>query len=208
MNAVNQQESLLITENVKWFLAGLIEGEGSVCVSFKNHPTARFGYYVDPEFFIYQHENARDLLELAKRVFGTGRIAPKPGNEVVLVYSIVSRRSLVEQVIPFYEQYMVYASKYKQENFKMFKAVVDIMINGGHHTKEGMLKIVDLAYSLNHAGKQRKRPKQEVIDRILRDSTPNSEEPTEKIESELCGDTQSGAEMTRPPEPSESNNSA
>jgi hypothetical protein len=83
--ADNQQERLSVAEQKRWFLAGLIEGEGSLCVSIKRHETSRFGYLVDPEFFLYQHESRRVLLELATEIFRTGRIAPKPGNEVVLV---------------------------------------------------------------------------------------------------------------------------
>src|SRR5256885_11972003 len=63
MTAANQQERLSITEQQKWFLAGFIEGEGSVCISIKEHPTAQFGYYVDPEFFLYQHRAYPQMLD-------------------------------------------------------------------------------------------------------------------------------------------------
>ena len=86
MTAANQQERLSITEQQKWFLAGFIEGEGSVCISIKEHPTAQFGYYVDPEFFLYQHRAYPQMLELAQVMFGSGRIFPKQGNETVLVF--------------------------------------------------------------------------------------------------------------------------
>ena len=49
--ADNQQERLGSTESANWFLAGFIEGEGSVCVSVKRHRTCRHGYYVDPGVF-------------------------------------------------------------------------------------------------------------------------------------------------------------
>jgi LAGLIDADG endonuclease len=71
-SAVNQQERLSYHEQRNWFLAGLIEGEGSLCVSIKEHKTSRFGYLIDPEFFIYQHKIRRGLLELAGSVFETG----------------------------------------------------------------------------------------------------------------------------------------
>jgi len=181
MNADNQQERLLITEEFKWFLAGLIEGEGSICISLKQHPTAKFGYYIDPEFFIYQHKSARELLEQAKSFFGTGCIVAKPGNEDVLVYKIFSRRSIIEKVVPFYEKYMRYGSEIKRRNFLMFKEAVLALENKAHKTLEGTLRLVDLAYSTNHAGKQRKRAKQDVINRILRDYTPDSKINIEKI---------------------------
>lgn len=181
MNADNQQERLQITEDYKWFLAGLIEGEGSICISLKEHPSAKFGYYIDPEFFIYQHKSARELLDNAKTFFGTGRIVPKPGNEDVLVFKIESRKSIIEKVIPFIEKYMIYGSAIKRQNFQIFKYVTIALENKAHTKLEETLKIVDLIYSTNHAGKQRKRPKEEVIRRILRDYTPNSEKNLEKI---------------------------
>jgi hypothetical protein len=174
MSADNQQERLQVTEEFKWFLAGLIEGEGSLCISLKQHPTAKFGYYIDPEFFIYQHKSARELLDQAMAFFGTGCIVEKPGNEDVLVYKILSRRSIIEKVIPFYEKYMRYGSSIKRQNFRMFEEATVALENKEHKTLEGVKRLVDLAYSTNHAGKQRKRPKEEVIRRILRDYTPNT----------------------------------
>jgi len=41
-SAVNQQESLSTHEKQCWFLAGLIEGEGSLCISIKEHKPSRF----------------------------------------------------------------------------------------------------------------------------------------------------------------------
>ena len=174
MNADNQQERLRITEEFKWFLAGLIEGEGSICISLKQHPTAKFGYYIDPEFFLYQHKSARELLDRAKVFFATGNISPRPGNEDVLVYKITSRKSIIEKVIPFLEKYMRYGSNIKRQNFLMFKKATLALENKAHKTLKGTLRLVDLAYSTNHVGKQRKRKKEEVIQRILRDYTPNS----------------------------------
>ena len=181
MSAENQQERLLVTEEFKWFLAGLIEGEGSICIGLKQLPESKFGYYIHPEFFIYQHKNARELLDNAKSFFGTGNISPKPGNENVLVYKISSRKLIKEKVVPFLEKYMRYGSKIKHHNFRVFKEIIEALESNAHKTLEGNLRIVDLAYSTNHAGKQRKRPKEEVINRILRDYTPDSVAKAEKI---------------------------
>ena len=172
--AENQQERLLVCEKRCWFLAGLIEGEGSLCVSIKEHAPSRFGYLVDPEFFIYQHKIRRGLLELAGSVFGTGRITPKHGNEDVLVYSIVSRRSIVQRVFPFYERYMAFSCK--KRDFQLFREIVMSMENKRHLDPHGLVEIVEKAYQMNMVGKQRKRPIQEVIRRILRDYTPNAGE--------------------------------
>src|SRR5574342_1107628 len=173
MTAVNQQERLSITQELKYYLAGFIEGEGSVTVSIKEHPTVKHRLHLDPEFFLYQHKAGVKNLELAKEVFGTGRIFPKQGSENVLVFSITSRRSLYEKVIPFFEKYMIFSAKW--ETFEKFREIVVAMEEmKEHHTTEGLIRLVKLAYQMNpySKGKERKRTLQEVIDRILRDYTP------------------------------------
>ena len=181
MTAANQQESLSISESQHWFLAGFIEGEGSVCVSIKEHPTAKFGYYVDPEFFLYQHRAYPQVLELAQRMFGSGRIFPKQGNETVLVFAIASRRTIAEKVVPFLRSYMTYSPR--KEIYNRFCSIVEAMERKEHHTPEGMVRIVREAYALNPIakGKARKRTLAAVIERILRDYTPDSGATPEKI---------------------------
>ena len=180
MNAVNQQERLLITHELKYYLAGFIEGEGSLTVSIKEHPTTKYGMHLDPEFFLYQHKAGIKLLQLAQEVFGTGRIFPKHGSENVLVFSITSRRSLYEKVIPFFEKYMIFSAKW--ETFIKFREIVKAMEETKeHHSQDGLIRLFTLAYQMNpySKGKERKRSLQEVIDRILRDYTPES--PTLEI---------------------------
>lgn len=167
MIADNQQERSLIKQEQLWFLAGFIDGEGSVCVSIKRHKNGKFGFLLDPEFFIYQHKERKSILEFAKLYFGTGRIYPKPGNEDVLVFTIDSRKSLLEKVIPFIDKYMIYSTK--KEDYIKFKQIVISLEKKKHWNKEGMIELVNIAYSMNMNGKQRKRPKEEVINDILRD---------------------------------------
>ena len=166
MIADNQQERSIITENQKWFLAGFIEGEGSVCVPIKKHPTAKFGYFIDPEFDLYQHKDRAEILYFAKEYFRTGTIFSKPGNEDVLVYRITSRRTLLEKVIPFFNKYMIFSTR--KEDLIKFEKIVRDLENKKHLTKEGMIDLINLAYSMNMNGKQRKRNKEEVINEILR----------------------------------------
>ena len=172
MGAGNQQERLSDEDGKAWFIAGVIEGEGSMCISIKKHPTSTCGFLVDPEFFVYQHRIRRPLLELVREYFGTGRINPKPGNPDVLVYSITSRRSISELVIPFFDRYMLYSSR--RADILRFREALQLYENGLHRTRDGLIRIVRLAYSMNHDGKQRRRPLQDVLDRILRGHTPDT----------------------------------
>ena len=172
MGAGNQQERLSREERKRWFLAGVFEGEGSLCISIKRHPTTRSGFYVDPEFFVYQHKNRRPLLELFVELFQTGTIHPKPGNPDVLVYAITSRRSISEKVVPFLKRYMEFSAR--KEDIARYLRAVEMFEQGLHRTTEGLADIVRLAYAMNHDGKQRQRRLEDVLDRILRGHMPDT----------------------------------
>jgi hypothetical protein len=173
--AGNQQERLSRVESAKWFLAGFVEGEGSLCVSIKQHRPSRFGLLVDPEFFVYQHESGRGVLELAGEIFNAGRIHPKPGNPKVLVFQIASRRVIWERVIPFYERYVVPFSC-RRETFERFREILWLMERKEHLNPHGLARIVEKAYAMNpHSkGRARLRTLEEVRERILRGHTSDA----------------------------------
>ncbi len=182
--ADNQQERLSSTEARRWFMAGVVEGEGSWCLSIKRHPTAALGFYVQPEFYVYQHRCRRELLEMAQEIFGCGRIWPKPGNPDVLVFAIMSRSKIREHVLPFMRQYMGFSSR--RADMELFEDAMHLFEQGLHLRPAGLATIVEIAYAMNMNGKQRKRSMDEVLDRILRGHTLDALD----VESE---------DMVRPP---------
>ncbi len=162
------------SEAWKFFLAGVFEGEGSIAVSVKKAPWTRFGYVVDPEVFVYQHREARYLLEQFKLLFGSGRISPKPGNEVILVYCLTARRTIAEKVIPFLKEY-VYPFSAKKDKILLFEEIVSRLQRKEHLSKEGMIRLIELAYQMTSSkGKGRLREKETVLEEILRDHTPEA----------------------------------
>ena len=177
-DADNQQERLGSTDAASWFLAGFIEGEGSLCMSIKRHATCRHGYYVDPGFFLYQHESGRRVLELAQAVFGGGRISPKSGSPSVLVYEISSTEILRKRVIPFFERYVV-PFGCKRETLERFREILEMMERKEHLRDDGLAEIVRKVYSMNPAskGRARLRPLDEVLARILRGHTSDISSP-------------------------------
>jgi hypothetical protein len=182
--AGNQQERLGSAEAASWFLAGFIEGEGALCVSIKKHPTCRSGYYVDPGFFLYQHESGRRVLELAQATFGSGRIYPKSGKSHVLVYEISATEALRKTVIPFFERYVVPFSC-KRETFELFREVIEAMERKEHRQPHGLARIVEKVYTMNPSGKgkARSRPLEEVLARILRGHTSDTGNGEEMVQS-------------------------
>ena len=172
MNTDNQQERLF-TEAKKWFVAGLIEGEGSFCIGIKKHPTAPYGYFIDPMFFFYQHKKRRAMVEMVRETLGNvGKIKPKPGNEDVLVFQISSRRTIVEKLIPFFDKYLKFSVR--KDDYEAFKKATLMLLEGKHHTQEGMLELVNLAYKTCQEGKYRRIPKEAIVNRILRGHTSDT----------------------------------
>lgn len=170
--ADNQQERLSSEERKRWFLAGVIEGEGSVSVSVRKHPTAAFGYYVQPMFFIYQHRDRRQLLEMAKEYFGHRRISPKQDNPDVLVYTVQSRDVLRERVVPLLVDMKSLSARW--DDYRKFGLIMKMFELEMHRDRRCLARIVEIAYSMNSNGKWRKQPIDPILDRILRGHTPNT----------------------------------
>lgn len=122
-----------ISENAKLFLGGFIMGEGSINVSAKKDKGTLFGFVLDPEFSLTQHSNGILHLVIALCVFKTGRITYKSGSHATLVFTIDSRQSLKEKVVPFCEKYCKpYSHVVWKERFEMFKELLELFSVKAH----------------------------------------------------------------------------
>jgi hypothetical protein len=119
------------------FLAGFIEGEGSISISIKKNKNAKFGVEIDPVFNITQHINGVNHLYNALQVFQTGRIRYKNESNATLVFIIEPRKSLTEKVLPFYEKYVYpFSSPAKKARFDTFKKMLELFNDNAHLDKE------------------------------------------------------------------------
>lgn len=166
----DQQERLVRvpnpTEELKWFISGFVDGEGSFCLNVKNHPKSKNGFRIDPAFYVYQHEKNRWILEVIKEVFNHGSIHRKTSPYSVYTYQIAGIKPCYDIVMPFFSKYCLAT---KQETFKLFSEGVSLMYNKEHLKREGMIELVDIAYNINLLGKGKKWDKEEILARILRD---------------------------------------
>jgi hypothetical protein len=126
-------EKPTINTDTCYFLAGFIEGEGSISISAKKNPNAKFGVELDPVFNITQHVQGVKHLYLALEMFQTGRIRFKAGSTATLVFIIEPRLSLQEQVCPFYEKYIIpFSCIAKQNKFQSFKKMLHLFDEKAH----------------------------------------------------------------------------
>lgn len=131
---------ITISENKLLYLAGFIEGEGSVSISLKKNRLTRFGVEIDPVFNITQHINGVNHLYLALEVFKTGRIRFKTGSNATLVFVIEPRESLEKNVCPYYDK-NVYplSSPAKQIRYTNFKKILKLFSDGAHLERSRMI---------------------------------------------------------------------
>ncbi len=145
------------------YVAGFIDGEGCFSVSVHPHPTVRYGtrWLIAPCFRTYQHRDNAAILEKIREFFGCGGIAAKGPNSTVMTYSVYRRSDLESVIIPFFEQHPLRSRK--QEDFLKFRGHRLDDAEQQHRSNDGFLKIIELAFSMNQRGKQRRYTIEEVL---------------------------------------------
>jgi hypothetical protein len=143
-------KSVPITERRLCFLAGFIEGEGSLSIGAKKNNAHEFGLELDPVFNLTQRVEGISNLYLALEVFQTGRIrlAPPPeggesGSNATLVFVIEPRKSLEEKVCPFFDKYIIkynLSSNSKQSRYLKFKEMLGLFNTNAHLDRDRFIK--------------------------------------------------------------------
>ena len=161
LGADNQQETRSEALDPGW-IVGFTDGEGCFSVSINRNPLARptGGWHIQPTFQVSQHEEFAFVLQGLRRFFGCGTVRDKGPNSPVAVYSVYSTIQLVERIIPFFEEHRL---RIKHDDFEKFADIVRSIRSRAHHQTEEFNRIVELAYSMNARGKQRKRPITDVL---------------------------------------------
>jgi hypothetical protein len=147
-----------------YYISGFVDGEGCFSVTIQRSGNVRLGIQVIPEFHVSQHQSRTEVLEEIKRVFGCGYIKPNdPSNpkDLTSVYVVRNLSDLRSKVIPFFKKFPIISIK--RFDFEKFSQVVEMMNKGEHLTKDGLVQILKLAFSMNFSGKYRKLKLVEVL---------------------------------------------
>lgn len=156
---------ILTEKQLKWYISGFIDGEGSFCLNIKKRQGVKYGLRIEPAFYVYQHEKNAYVLEMIKDVFGCGSIHRKTSPYNVFTYQISGIEPCYTKVIPFFRKYPLIV---KSQTFQVFGEAVEFMYYKKHLNKEGFIHLVDLAYEINQQGKGKKWKKEDIIAKILR----------------------------------------
>ena len=158
MSADNQQERL------DSYISGFVDGEGSFHIAIQKSKNVKLGYQIVPEFHVSQNFDYSNTLEFIKKRLDCGYIKPnhkKNLRDKSYVFVVRNQDDLLNKIIPFFESNELLSPK--KFDFEKFAYIVRAMRNRLHLTKEGFLKLLKIAYSMNRNGSYRKRNIEEII---------------------------------------------
>ncbi len=166
LSADNQQERPIVALN-PWYIVGFVEGEGTFHIAFYIDRNMKQGIKVIPEFHVNQSYLRITTLEQIKAYFDCGYIKQNHGKnsrDTTYVYVVRDREELLERIIPFFRKHPL--RSVKQNSFQVFARIVEMMQTGQHREKNGIKKIIDLAYTMNVGGKYRLKTKEQLLNQL------------------------------------------
>jgi hypothetical protein len=146
------------------YIAGFVDGEGSFHIAFQRNPTVKIGWQAVPEFHISQNGESAGVLRMIQRRLGCGIIKrnhAKNPNDQTYVLVVRNRQHLQQCVIPFFKRHRLFTAKAR--DFHVFSQVVTLMTQGEHQTRNGLMKIIDLAFQMNGGGRYRRMKKEQIL---------------------------------------------
>lgn len=162
MSADNQQERVPKNiDNLKYYLAGFVDGEGCFSVTICKSKFARLRWKMDPLFQVYQHRENSTILHIFKSVLECGYVSEKGGNPVCHVYCVDKIMDISQKIIPFFEDYPLIGEKY--QNFQLFKQIVLGIQKKEHLTKDGFIRLAKIAFQMNRLGRYRKNSLESIL---------------------------------------------
>lgn len=155
-----------ISQELGYYLAGFIDGEGSFNVSLRQ----KSDYHLRWQPVLSFNVSQRDLTNLLtlKEVLGCGII--KKRNDGVYSLDITTPSSVILKVIPFFRRFP-FRSEKAVKNFAIFCKIAALMNEGNHKHIEGLKKIVSIRETLNEGkGRTRKYSEADVLKSFLEKS--------------------------------------
>jgi len=135
-----------------WYVTGIVEGEGSFCVSFNHRSRLNVGIETRPSFSITLSERDRALIELLQDYFKCGAIRYSRADRTYK-FEVRSVEEIVTRVVPQFRRYPLRGSK--RNDFELFALICALIQQRRHLDPNGLREIIELAFQMNPSGKRR-----------------------------------------------------
>ena len=139
-------------EELGYFLAGFVEGEGSFNVSLRRKADYKVNWQVVMSFNVSQKDPT--ILYILKDQLKCGIIKTRK-RDGLHSFDATNPEDLIKRVIPYFRIYPV-LSQSKKRNFAIFCKIAKLMEKGEHKNQSGLKKILLLREIINE-GKGRTR---------------------------------------------------
>ncbi len=131
------------------YISGFTDGEGSFLVSFQKRAKMSTGIEARPSFTISQHIRNKEILFQICEYFHCGGIRFNKSDRTYK-YEVRSLKELLQKIIPHFNKFPLCTSK--THDFEKFKVICNLMKINKHRSRDGIKKIIELAYSMNNLG--------------------------------------------------------
>jgi hypothetical protein len=151
-----------IPQRIGYYLAGFADGEGSFNVSFRKRGDYVMPWKVSLCFNVSQRDKV--ILALFKQHLKCGTMRSRPDG--VWYYEVNNFTAVIENVIPFFEQFGFLSAK-KQRDFAKFKQIARLIQGGKHLSKEGIGEILEIRRDMNDGGAMRRKYSDDSINELF-----------------------------------------
>lgn len=132
------------------YIVGLIDGEGSFTVHIagpQSGSDVKRRAKAEPRFYVKLVEKDKTILDNLKEYFGCGNVYfqkdKRPNHQNCYRYEVAGRDDLRKTIIPFFLKHPPRFPS-KQNDFKIFCDLMEMISKGDHLTEEGLLKMSKL----------------------------------------------------------------
>ena len=152
----NQEKKKFLTLD---FITGLIDGDGSLNISFNYKPYRR----VRVNFTVIQETSCKQVLNELKTYFACGNVYDLPS--VASRYQVENVDLILDKIAPILNK-VIFNTK-KGEYYYTILKVSELIRSKGYKSDDSFLKIIELSYDKNKLGKRRLLTKEDFITKSL-----------------------------------------
>ncbi len=156
-----------IPDRFGYYFAGFVDGEGSFHLSFRRRRDYKLPWKLSLCLNVSQKDKV--ILALLKRHLKCGTIRYK--SDDVWMFEVNNLTAIHENVIPFFRRFGFLSAK-KKRDFAIFRRMAELMNEGAHLDKPGIVELLKLRREMNDGGK-RKYTEQEILEAV--DAVESSE---------------------------------
>ena len=143
--------SKIISSTQKAYLAGFLDGDGSIYVRVKPNPTYKYGFQIAPSIILFQ--SAQDKVNFFKVCTPIGLGYMRERRDGILEYTI-NRKDAILKFLQLVQPYAVMKSEQIKLMIRIFKLKERV------HAKkdfEKLVKMIDKFRELNYSKKRKRR---------------------------------------------------